>query len=246
MHQSVAYCFNRKLEKAMNITIASSVKLSEKALREAPLFRDWVERLGTGWDGDVTISAADIWGSPKQVHMLQMTVARKGDPWAKLIQLRSETVDVLTVITDGTDRWVVFVEQERDATGGRVFSNVAGGRDRGETVDQAARRELAEELGLDRTRVKLQIRLTQLIKGPVLATPGSVNERVHFVQAEIVVKPKDLPAFLAELRGKKTGVAAEGEDITLCAKPADEARRFIEKQPCPDGKTLLSLRYGGL
>lgn len=35
-------------------------------------------------------------------------------------------------------------------------------------------------------------------------------------------------------------------DITLKVVPAGEARAFIESQPDPDAKTLLSLAYAGL
>jgi hypothetical protein len=77
-----------------------------------------------------------------------------------------------------------------------------------------------------------------------LASPGIINERVYMMKAVIHVAPEDFEAFLEELRGKKTGVTAEGEELTLSVVLADQARGFILGQPEPDGKTLLSLAYG--
>ncbi len=211
---------------------------------EVPVFKDWANRLGTDWRGEVTINAADIWGEPQQVHMLQVAVAREGSPWPVRITLRSETVDVLVIVTDGTERWAVFVEQEREASGGRVFSNAAGGREWSETPREAANRELWEELGLDDTNIAFDAEISLLIPRPVLASPGITNERAYMMRAVLRVLPDNLEAFLEELRGKKTGVTAEGEDITLTLQPADQARDFILAQQDPDAKTLLSLAYG--
>lgn len=230
----------------VRINVGAGVSLSPQKVEQTPVFRDWASRLGVDWDGVVTIIAADIWGEPKQVHMLQMTVARSGSPWPVRVTLRSETVDVLAIVTDGVRRQVVFVEQERDASGCRVFSNAAGGREWSETADEAANRELWEELGLSDTNIKFDVELSLLVPRPVLASPGITNERVHMMQAVIRVVPEDFEAFLEELRGKKTGVTAEGEDLTLIIQPADQARSFISNQPDPDAKTLLSLAVAGL
>lgn len=140
----------------------------------------------------------------------------------------------------------MFVEQERDAAGSRVFSNAAGGREWSETADEAANRELWEELGLDDTSINFDVELFLLISRPVLANPGITNERVYMMQAVIQVRPDDIVAFLEELRGKKTGMTTEGEDLTLTVLPADRARSFILDQLDPDAKTLLSLAYAGL
>lgn len=230
----------------MKINISAGVPLSPQQVLEASVFKDWVNRLGADWRGEVTINSADIWGEPKQVHMLQMTVSREGNPWPINITLRSETVDVLVIVTDGVERWVVFVEQEREAVGGRIFSNAAGGREWSEAPDEAANRELWEELGLSDTNIKFGVELSLLVKRPAVASPGTINERVYMMQAVIQVHPDNLEAFLDELRGKKTGVTAEGEDLTLNVQPADQAHDFILDQLDPDAKTLLSLARAGL
>ena len=226
----------------MEIKIDADVPLSLQEVKKAPVFKAWVDRLPLNWRRTVvTIHAADIWGEPEEVQMLQMTVARKGSKWPVKITLRSETVDILVIVTDGTKRYVVFVEQEREATGGKVISNAAGGRERSETVNRAAERELWEELGLDSTNIQFSVKLSQLIPQPVLASPGITNELVHMMKAVISVLPEHLEMFLEELRGKKTGVTAEGEELTLIVQPANRARSFIIGQREPDAKTVLSL-----
>lgn len=228
----------------MRINIGDGVSLSPQQVAEVPAFKDWASRLDPTWRGEVTVTAVDAWDGA--VHMLQLTIAREGNPWPTKVTLRSETVDVLTIVTDGTQTWIVFVEQERDAASGRVFSNPAGGREWSEAVYRAAERELWEELGLASATAQFHVSLSFLVTRPVLATPGITNERVHMMEAVIKVASQDLEAFLEELRGKSTGVTAEGEDLTLSVIPADQARRFIEGQPDPDAKTLLALLYAGL
>lgn len=85
----------------MKINISAGILLTPQEVMEVPVFKDWVNRLSADWRGEVTINAADIWGEPEQFHMLQMTVAREGSPWPVMITLRSETVDVLVIVTDG-------------------------------------------------------------------------------------------------------------------------------------------------
>ncbi len=228
----------------MKIIVSGNVPLSAQAVKDAPVFRDWAARLDSDWRGSVTINVAGVWGG--EVQMLQMSVAREGKPWPEQITLRSETVDVLTVVTDGNQSWVVFVEQEREAAGGRVYSNPAGGREWSETAAAASHRELREELGLESTDIRFDVELSELFAGTVLATPGITNERVYMMKATIWARPGDLDAFLEELRGKKTGVTAEGEDITLTVVPAQQAREFIFSQSQLDAKTLLSLGYARL
>lgn len=230
----------------ITINISPGVPLSPQDIRDSPVFQDWADRLDPDWQGEVTINAADIWGEPEQVHALQMTVARQGNPWPVMTTLRSETVDVLTLVTDGDQEWVVFVEQDRDASGGRVISNVAGGREWPETAEAAARRELWEELGMNDTSARLEFDITPLVPGHVLASPGVTCERVYMMCAVIHVVSADREMLLNELRGKKTGVTAEGEDLTLHVLPANQARSFILGQPDPDGKTLLALALAGL
>ena len=177
-----------------------------------------------------------------------MVVAPDGSPWPFYLTLRSETVDILVLVRDTDEQaaHVVFVEQDRPATGTRVISNVAGGREWDETALESAVRELGEELGLADLNEGIETCVTYLLPNPVLATPGLTNERVHMMRADVRVSPDRIGGFLRKLRGKRTGVFAEGEDLTLHVIPAAEARAFIAGQPEPDAKTLLSLALASL
>jgi len=232
------------MEKFMKINIGPGVGLSASEIAQAYVFQEWVDSLHSTWRGEVTINAIDQWKG--EIYAIQMTVAREDNPWPVPITLRSETVDVLTVITDGNQQWLVFTEQYRDAAGGMVVSNVAGGRKRTETIEETASHELEEELGLEGIRKKFSVKLTSLLPAPVLASPGMINERTHMLQATIGVASRHITAFLNELRNKRTGVKEEGERIRLHVVPAHNVWPFITERRNLDAKTLLSLGYAGI
>lgn len=226
------------------MVIAPGVSLSPAQVMSAPVFKNWADRLDRDWRGTVIVNNADVRGG--EIHMLQVTIAQERKPWPESVTLRSETVDVLVIVTDGHHRWVVFTRQERQAASGYVYSNVAGGRDWERSPEEAAQQELTEELGLENVRVGYRIELTRLVDRPRLASPGITNELVHYMLATICVAEGDVEELLDELDRKKTGVAAEGEVITLYVIVAGESRRFIGDQTDPDSKTELSLLLAGL
>lgn len=223
----------------MHLHVEHSVPLLPKQVQKSEVFQDWASRLGPEWRGRVNVIAADIWDG--EIQALHVAVTPDGDPWPTKAILRSETVDILTVFTNGFERWVMFVEQFRPAAAAVVISNVAGGRKWTESPTKAAEREMTEELGIELSTVEL----VSLAPKPVLATPGITNECVHMFMATISVTGST-EAFLQEFKAKKTGVTEEGEEITLWPVPTDQARAFILRQSNPDAKTLLSLGLAGL
>lgn len=225
----------------MQIILGAGVTQPETLIVNSPVFKDWAARQGAEWQGTITISDIDFWGG--EVHSLQVTIKGDDDPWPSKILLRSETVDVLVIVTDGERRYVIFVEQYRPALGAQVISNVAGGVNWSEPPLIAAERETIEELGLQQgTRVTYKL----LLLSSVLVTPGATNERVYLTTATIKVFSYELDFFVEHFRGKLTGVEAEGERIVTHVVAAEEARAFILAQPHPDSKTLLSLSFAGL
>jgi hypothetical protein len=235
------------MEKFMELNIGpGSTALPNNKVWRSRVFTKWVLSLSPEWEGKVKINAVDEWGG--EIHAIQMTVTRKGNPWPVPVTLRSETVDVLTIVAAGKEYWVVFTEQDRDAVGSAVVSNVAGGLNPSwkQSPEQAARRELEEELGLKDIRTKFDVDIRPLLPKPVLPTPGMINERTYMMLAMISVAPKDIATFLNELQGKRTGVKEEGEHITLHVVPAHDARRFIFVRHNLDAKTLLSLGCAGI
>ncbi len=224
----------------MKIHIGSDVGLTEKMVRESALFQAWAGRAGEVNYHQIRVVAADVWGG--HVQKLMLAVLIEGESWSHYFTLRSDTVDVVTVITDNERSVLAFTEQYRPAAGARVMANVAGGIEFGEGPLEAAGRELPEELGLDAS-IKPQLEL--LIPQPVLATPGLTNERVYMVRAVIELPAQAYDELVDQLDGKHTGVAAENESIIVRLQPPDKARAFITQQANPDAKTLLGLQLAG-
>lgn len=228
----------------MDITIANGVEFTEQQIRESAIFANWEKRLPAGHQWSVRI--LDIgWGGA--IHMISMEVVHQGNPYPVKVTLRSETVDVLVRVVSPRSDHVVFVRQLREAVPGVVVSNVAGGIEGDEDPMEAARREVFEEIGLgDIPEEDYTLEIVPLLSMPLLASPGIINERVHFMMATIHVGVMKLHRFLEKLENKRTGVSAEGEDITLTVVATKDAERFVlgQRQPC--AKTYLSLRAADL
>lgn len=220
----------------MQIELVRKFEVSVADILKSPLLTDWMSRAGT--NHKVTVTDVAYWDG--EVQLLYLVVHK--EPWPVRFILRAPTVDVLVVVSGGREKYIVFTEQYRDAIGATVVSNVAGGKNWSQTAEEAAAKEVREELGID---LQVKFSLKQLLPKPVLATPGTINEQVYFFQADIEVPPRRLKAFLDSLRNKHTGIAEEGESIILRLQPAAEARDFILAQKLPDAKTLLSLGYAG-
>jgi ADP-ribose pyrophosphatase len=84
----------------------------------------------------------------------------------------SGSVVVLPHLADGR---VILVRQYRHAAGRALWELVAGGIERGESPEKAARRELEEETGYRALRVK---RLLDFFP-----SPGVLTERMYLVEA---------------------------------------------------------------
>lgn len=135
------------------------------------------------------------------------------------VVLRSPTVDVLTVLTDGGREFVVFVRQFRPAVGDYVISNPAGGIDQGERWRDAAVREVREETGLE--LAPSATRIDFLARG--LASPGTLNEDVTLCRITAAFTPHELDELLPVLKGRLSGNVHEGEETTVIVVRADMA-----------------------
>jgi len=227
----------------MDIFVAPEVWYDTEQIRESVIFSNWSKRLPDNWQGSVTI--LDVgWGG--EIHVISMEVRHSGTPHPVKVLLRSATVDVLMRIKSPRTDHVVFVKQLREAVPGMVLSNVAGGIDGNEEPEQAAKREASEELNLSDISADYELELTRLVNAPLLASPGIINEEVHFFMATLTVSLADIAELLESLEDKRTGLTAEGEDLHLAVVKASEAKEFILSQPHPCAKTLLSLLAAGL
>ena len=126
------------------------------------------------------------------------------------------SVAALPVDEDGR---VVLVRQYRYAVDSLVWELPAGRRDQGETVEQAARRELEEEVGLRPRRLEaLAVFYT---------TPGFCDEVMHLFRATGLRRVAARP---------EADERIESRTFTL-----RQARAMIRRGEIREGKTLVAL-----
>jgi 8-oxo-dGTP pyrophosphatase MutT (NUDIX family) len=215
-----------------------------KFIYDSRLFQEWARRLDPSRPVDVTVTKAGIWGEPAEVHLLQITHATKDDPWPHVLMLVPPSVDVLTMATDGVNYFLFFVEQYRPAVGARIISNVAGGTEWGDP-EAAARRELREELEFPS---EVEYQLWPLMDGFRKVTPGLISEETAFFMAEFhLPNYSSLADFVSAMQSKQTGIAEEGERITIHPVPLAEVWQFVRQDSNNiDLKTEASLMYAGI
>ncbi|MGB7847405.1 MAG: NUDIX hydrolase [Candidatus Acidiferrum sp.] len=128
------------------------------------------------------------------------------------------SVVVLPVLADGR---IVMIRQYRHATRQYLWELVAGRIDEGETVKEAAARELLEETGY---RAK---RFTEFMD--VFPTPGFLEERMHILLAE----------------GLKEGEAQPEEDekITSRLYGVQELKQMMRSGKLRDAKSIAGILY---
>jgi ADP-ribose pyrophosphatase len=128
------------------------------------------------------------------------------------------SVVVLPLLKDGR---IVMVRQYRHATRQYLWELVAGSIDKGETVKEAAARELKEETGY---RAK---RFTEFLD--VFPTPGFLEERMHILLAEGVTEGEAHPE--------------EDEKIISHAYRVKELKEMMRKGRMRDGKSIAGILY---
>jgi ADP-ribose pyrophosphatase len=156
------------------------------------------------YDGKVLALDIDEVEEPGGVRAIREVVRHRG------------SVAVLAVHDDGR---LVLVRQYRYPVGESVWELPAGRLDPGETPEQAAARELEEEVGLRATRLE-----------PIsffFTTPGFCDERMHVYRATALT---EVPARPEE------DERIEARSVTL-----EEAWQMIRRSEIREGKTLVAL-----
>ena len=130
-------------------------------------------------------------------------------------------VAVLIVRGEGDGAEVLLVSQHRPAVGARTWELPAGLVDDGETPEQAAVRELAEEVGLGGTLQKF---------AEVYSSPGFTDEKVYLFEATEL--------YDSRLQGD------EGDDFEFAWKPLRESfEKIAAGELQSSGPALLALSY---
>jgi GDP-mannose pyrophosphatase NudK len=173
---------------------------------------------------------------PGTKYPLQTISFQKPDLEEKLhdqineVYFRPDAVAVL--LTDPKAKKFLLARQFRLPTflngseKGYLVETCAGLIDEGETPEQAARREVAEETGYP---------VTELEKiGGVYTSAGGITEFVHLFTAVYDQAAK---------HKKGGGKAGEGEAIELMDMSFDEAREKVKDGAIRDAKTLLLLQH---
>src|SRR6202011_3468365 len=128
------------------------------------------------------------------------------------------SVVVLPVLPDGR---ILLIRQYRHATWQYLWELVAGRIDSGESVRQAAARELIEESGYRAQRFRVFL--------DVFPTPGFLEERMHILLAEKLTAGKAQPE--------------EDERITVKAFTPPRLDNMIRKGELRDAKSIAGLLY---
>lgn len=121
----------------------------------------------------------------------------------------------------GDDPQLLLIRQYRYAAGGYLYELPAGRLDPGETPEQCARRELAEETGC--TAASVEPLFT------IFTTPGFTDERIHLFMAT----------------GLTEGVTRQETDefIEVVVLPLTEVLEMIGRGEIPDAKTVAGILY---
>ena len=98
---------------------------------------------------------------------------------------------------------------------------VAGSIDKGETSEEAARREAEEEVGIKPERLE---KIAEMYP-----SPGGLSEKVSI--------------FYAEGRHTGGGGGLDGEDVELVELPREEALAMVRRGEIRDGKSLIALQW---
>jgi 8-oxo-dGTP pyrophosphatase MutT (NUDIX family) len=146
-------------------------------------------------------------------------VVRLGERWEVVEHAAAVAVLVVRRIDDQDE--VLLVSQDRPAVGRETWELPAGLVDAGETPEAAARRELAEEVGLDGT-------LTQIAEA--FSSPGFTDEKIYLFEASDLFK-RALPGD-------------EDDGFEFAWKPlADLWREIAGGSVASSTPTLLGLTY---
>jgi ADP-ribose pyrophosphatase len=121
------------------------------------------------------------------------------------------------VAVDGND--IVLIKQFRPSVEETLIEIPAGRIDKGETPEQAAKRELEEETGL------IPLNLKKLVE--FYPTPGFVDEKIHI--------------FYADKFDKGKSHLDEGEVLNIVRISVKDIDEYIATNKIKDGKTLIGL-----
>ncbi len=172
----------------------------------------------------MTLLATERKFSGRIIHVDRDTVRFPDGSTGQLEMIRHPGAAAVVPFLDdpgGPDPRVLLIHQFRHAADDLIWEIPAGTLVPGEAPEACARRELAEEAGMDAGK------LTRLTT--IFTTPGFTDERIHLYLASGLS-----PVALAR---------EADEFITVHEKHWSEVGRMIRKGKIRDGKSLAALMY---
>lgn len=129
-----------------------------------------------------------------------------------------EHADSVAIVVIDKDK-VILVRQYRQATGKSLLEIPAGGINPGESLEDAVRRELREEIGFFPQEIKKL--------GGFYVSPGYCTEYLHlFLARELVPSPL---------------IAEDTEGIDIVPVPLNQVHQLISSGEIQDAKTIAGL-----
>lgn len=119
---------------------------------------------------------------------------------------------------------IVLVRQYRYPTGKTMLEVPAGKLDKGEALEDCARRELEEETGYVAHKLRLL--------GSMYTTPGFTDEMIHLYVADELILAKQCPD--------------EDEFLDVEVYTKEEVKKMINDGTINDGKSMLALLLSGI
>lgn len=142
---------------------------------------------------------------------------------------RGDSVGILIYNTT-TDK-IILISQFRypsyKSGHGWLFEAIAGIVDSNEVPEEAARREVQEEAGLNITKLEHI--------STFYPSPGGSSERIYLYYSEVSREPAD--------DGKLGGLACEDEDIKSQELTMEEALAKIKSGEIMDAKTIIGIQW---
>lgn len=152
-----------------------------------------------------------------RIFYIRVDTIREGElEYKREIVVHQGSAVVVPVFDDGT---VALVRQYRHAADGFQLELPAGGIEPGETFEQAAARELEEEIGFRAGKIE---KLTEFY-----VSPGFLTEKMH--------------VFLATNLTETTQSLDDGEIVEIVRIPLGDAVEMARDGRIEDAKTIVGL-----
>jgi len=183
-------------------------------------FKEWVKSLDPRFNvRSIEFQSVDVGdhGRQPQVRFIKFradVVDSDGKPLPGIVFMRGGAVAILVILECEGEEYTLLTLQPRFPGGFFSFSEIPAGTMEDDNFVGSAARELEEETGI-KIRKEDLIDLTALVYGDkfkgVFSTVGASDEFIRIFGFRKQVDKQ----YLDNLRGKRTGLACENEQITL-------------------------------